>query len=57
MLLKHKQTTATTLVEILIATTILAFTLAPIVAMFTFASRSMGSSVHRIQAQFLAHAV
>ncbi len=57
MLLKHKKTTATTLVEILIATTILAFTLAPIVAMFTFASRSMGSSVHRIQAQFLAHAV
>ncbi len=57
MLLKYKQTNATTLVEILIATTILAFTIAPIIAMFTFASRSMGSSVHRIQAQFLAHAV
>ncbi|PKL48606.1 MAG: hypothetical protein CVV42_09035 [Candidatus Riflebacteria bacterium HGW-Riflebacteria-2] len=57
MLFNPKQTAATTLVEILIATTILAFTLAPIVAMFTFASRSMGSSVHRIQAQFLAHAV
>ncbi len=47
----------TTLVEILVATTILSFAIAPIVAMFAFASRSMGSSVHRVQAQFLAHAV
>lgn len=57
MLSYPAKTSATTLVEILIATTILAFTMAPIVAIFTFASRSMGSSVHRIQAQFLAHAV
>ncbi|OGK10275.1 MAG: hypothetical protein A2W80_08320 [Candidatus Riflebacteria bacterium GWC2_50_8] len=57
MLSHHSKTSATTLVEILVATTILAFTMAPIVAIFTFASRSMGSSVHRIQAQFLAHAV
>lgn len=46
-----------TLVEILVATTILAFTIGPIVAMFSFASRNMGSSVNRVQAQFLAHAV
>ncbi|MBU1109443.1 MAG: hypothetical protein KKB51_22370 [Candidatus Riflebacteria bacterium] len=54
---KPVRSAGTTLVEILVATTILSFTLAPIVAMFVFASRSMGSSVHRIQAQFLAHAV
>ncbi len=46
-----------TLVEILVATTILSFTIGPIVAMFSFASRNMGSSVNRVQAQFLAHAV
>lgn len=46
-----------TLVEILVATTILAFTMGPIITMFSFASRNMGSSVHRVQAQFLAHAV
>ncbi len=46
-----------TLVEILVATTILAFTIGPIIAMFSFASRNIGSSVHRVQAQFMAHAV
>lgn len=46
-----------TLVELLIATTILSFAMAPIFAMFVFASRSSGSTNHRLQAQFIAHGI
>lgn len=55
--LARRRRVAITLVEILVATTILAFSIGPIIAMFGFASRNLGSSVHRIQAQFLAHLV
>ncbi|GEM_PF-2251862 len=54
---RAKSSAALTLVEILVAVTILSFALGPIVMMFSFASRSMGSSAHRVQAQFLAHGV
>lgn len=46
-----------TLVEILVAMTILATAMAPIFSLFVFAARSSGSSIQRTQAQFLAHAV
>lgn len=51
------QFAGTSLVEILVAITILSFALAPIFALFTFASRGTATSVPRVQAHFLAHAV